>query len=114
MGRGCEATLQPQQPPGPVPPTHRASTSAALSLATSLLRWRWLNCFFALSSSFTVSSSSACAFCSRSMPCGERQPGGTAVPTARAQGTCPCPGTFLRVLSLERRALRAASAARAR
>lgn len=54
----------PLQPPSP---PHRASTSAALSLATSLLCWRWVNCFFALSSSFTVSSSSACAFCSCSM-----------------------------------------------
>lgn len=81
MGGRCETTLQPWQPPSPVPPTHRASTSAALSLATSLLRCRWLNCFFALSSSFTVSSSSACAFCSLSMPCGERQLRGTAVPT---------------------------------
>lgn len=68
------------QPPTMVPSAHRASTSAALSLATSLLRWRWVNCFFALSSSFTVSSSSACAFCSRSMPCRERQLGGDSCP----------------------------------
>lgn len=81
MAGGCETTLQLQQPPNPTSsPTHRASTSAALSLATSLLRWRWLNCFLALSSSFTVSSSSACAFCRRSMPCGEHQLAGDSCP----------------------------------
>lgn len=93
---GLRSPCSHSHPPVPVSPTHRASTSAALSLATSLLRWRWLSCFLALSSSFTVSSSSACAFCSLSMPCGERQPGGDSCPHCPGTGDmCSPPGYLL-------------------
>lgn len=83
----------PLQPPSP---PHRASTSAALSLATSLLCWRWVNCFFALSSSFTVSSSSACAFCSCSMLWERDVSPGTRphCPYPVPGGTCPQPVPF--------------------
>lgn len=56
-----------------------------------------MNCFFALSSSFTVSSSSACAFCSRSMPCRECQPGvgGTSCPHCPGAGDVSLPRYLL-------------------